>query len=266
MWTDFAIFGVERRDAESGDAGAYWTGIVYPAAELFPGGEHTSYTAAAVILAGQMTTLDPTDDCTNTCTVAACGDGALDESSGSTEQCDTAGNSTSSAPLTVTTEPTFLVRVNAGGSNYTDSLGHLWQSDRGFNTGLKFTTGDLAKFANGAVTVSLAGGEPRTVGDALHAFDEIVVAQGEGHAGVARRVEGFAGDDGDPDPRGTRQARQGDAGVLALMSQLLGDGPAKLDLAPIDEIRAMAGRVLPFLRRAPRPPPGPASAAPLDLA
>ena len=37
--------------ADSGDSGAYWTGIVYPTLELFPGGEHTSYTAAAVILA-----------------------------------------------------------------------------------------------------------------------------------------------------------------------------------------------------------------------
>jgi hypothetical protein len=33
------------------DSGAYWTGIVYPSRELFPEHEHTSYTAAAVILA-----------------------------------------------------------------------------------------------------------------------------------------------------------------------------------------------------------------------
>jgi hypothetical protein len=38
------------------DAGAYWTGIVYPGADLFPGGEHTSYTAAAVILAADAIT------------------------------------------------------------------------------------------------------------------------------------------------------------------------------------------------------------------
>lgn len=31
--------------------GAYWTGIVYPRRELFPADEHSSYTAAAVILA-----------------------------------------------------------------------------------------------------------------------------------------------------------------------------------------------------------------------
>jgi hypothetical protein len=31
--------------------GAYWTGLVYPSEELFPDEEHTSYTAAAVILA-----------------------------------------------------------------------------------------------------------------------------------------------------------------------------------------------------------------------
>ena len=31
--------------------GAYWTGIVYPAGELFPPDEHTTYTAAAVVLA-----------------------------------------------------------------------------------------------------------------------------------------------------------------------------------------------------------------------
>jgi len=33
------------------DDGSYWTGIVYPGRELFPFDEHTSYTAAAVILA-----------------------------------------------------------------------------------------------------------------------------------------------------------------------------------------------------------------------
>jgi hypothetical protein len=33
------------------DDGAYWTGVVYPSEELFPDEEHTSYTAAAVILA-----------------------------------------------------------------------------------------------------------------------------------------------------------------------------------------------------------------------
>jgi len=31
--------------------GAYWTGIVHPRGELFPADEHTSYTAAAIILA-----------------------------------------------------------------------------------------------------------------------------------------------------------------------------------------------------------------------
>ncbi len=31
--------------------GAYWTGVVHPAGELFPPDEHTSYTAAAVLLA-----------------------------------------------------------------------------------------------------------------------------------------------------------------------------------------------------------------------
>jgi len=33
------------------DDGSYWTGIVYPEPELFPFDEHTSYTAAAVVLA-----------------------------------------------------------------------------------------------------------------------------------------------------------------------------------------------------------------------
>jgi MMP endo-(1,4)-3-O-methyl-alpha-D-mannosidase len=36
--------------------GAYWTGIVYPSHELFPGDEHTSYTAAAVLLAADAIT------------------------------------------------------------------------------------------------------------------------------------------------------------------------------------------------------------------
>ncbi len=38
------------------DSGAYWTGIVYPSRELFPAEEHTSYTAAAVILAADAIT------------------------------------------------------------------------------------------------------------------------------------------------------------------------------------------------------------------
>ena len=33
------------------DDGSYWTGIVYPEPVLFPFDEHTSYTAAAVVLA-----------------------------------------------------------------------------------------------------------------------------------------------------------------------------------------------------------------------
>jgi hypothetical protein len=37
-------------------SGAYWTGIVYPGRELFPFDEHTSYTAAAVILAADAIT------------------------------------------------------------------------------------------------------------------------------------------------------------------------------------------------------------------
>ena len=37
-------------------SGAYWTGIVYPGADVFPAGEHTSYTAAAVILAADAIT------------------------------------------------------------------------------------------------------------------------------------------------------------------------------------------------------------------
>jgi hypothetical protein len=36
--------------------GSYWTGIVYPSHELFPGDEHTSYTAAAVLLAADAIT------------------------------------------------------------------------------------------------------------------------------------------------------------------------------------------------------------------
>jgi hypothetical protein len=38
------------------DDGAYYTGIVYPTEELFPDDEHTSYTAAAVILAADAIT------------------------------------------------------------------------------------------------------------------------------------------------------------------------------------------------------------------
>ena len=50
-WTRAHRLDAESRDVDSPDSGAYWTGIVYPSVELFPGGEHTSYTAAAVILA-----------------------------------------------------------------------------------------------------------------------------------------------------------------------------------------------------------------------
>jgi hypothetical protein len=45
-----------RLDDACGSPGAYWTGIVHPGGELFPGGEHTSYTAAAVILAADAIT------------------------------------------------------------------------------------------------------------------------------------------------------------------------------------------------------------------
>jgi hypothetical protein len=37
--------------AHRAEDGSYWTGIVYPAREHFPAGEHTAYTGAAVILA-----------------------------------------------------------------------------------------------------------------------------------------------------------------------------------------------------------------------
>jgi hypothetical protein len=50
-WTRAHRLDDHSSHADSLDAGAYWTGIVYPAADLFPGDEHTSYTAAAVILA-----------------------------------------------------------------------------------------------------------------------------------------------------------------------------------------------------------------------
>ena len=38
------------------DDGSYWTGIVYPDGVLFPFDEHTSYTAAAVVLAADAIT------------------------------------------------------------------------------------------------------------------------------------------------------------------------------------------------------------------
>ena len=47
----FALTGAHRR----GD-GAYWTGIAYPGRVTFPGGEATSYTAAAVLLAADALT------------------------------------------------------------------------------------------------------------------------------------------------------------------------------------------------------------------
>lgn len=36
------------------DDGSYWTGCVYPEAKHFPGGEHSTYTAAAVLLAADV--------------------------------------------------------------------------------------------------------------------------------------------------------------------------------------------------------------------
>ena len=53
---------------------------------------------------------------------------------------DADGGSTSSAPFTVVTESTTMIRLNAGDSAYTDSMGHLWEADRGFNTGKVATT------------------------------------------------------------------------------------------------------------------------------
>jgi len=37
--------------AQRADDGAYWTGIVFPEEVHFPGGERSSYSAAAVVLA-----------------------------------------------------------------------------------------------------------------------------------------------------------------------------------------------------------------------
>lgn len=46
------------------DDGAYWTGYVHPRRELFPADEHTSYTAAAIILAADaISASSPAWDC-----------------------------------------------------------------------------------------------------------------------------------------------------------------------------------------------------------
>ena len=41
----------DRTRTHRREDGSYWTGIVYPEPVLFPFDEHTSYTAAAVVLA-----------------------------------------------------------------------------------------------------------------------------------------------------------------------------------------------------------------------
>jgi len=48
---DTAVDLVRWTDGHRRDDGAYWTGLVAPRDVTFPGDEHTSYTAAAIILA-----------------------------------------------------------------------------------------------------------------------------------------------------------------------------------------------------------------------
>ena len=48
---DTAVDLVRWTDGHRRDDGAYWTGLVHPRGVTFPGDEHTSYTAAAIILA-----------------------------------------------------------------------------------------------------------------------------------------------------------------------------------------------------------------------
>jgi chitodextrinase len=68
--------------------------------------------------------------------------------------------SAQSSPATATTlsvaPPTAVIRVNAGGSAYTDGAGNLWSADTGFNTG---------KVSSAGVGVDIAG----TTDDALYA-------------------------------------------------------------------------------------------------
>jgi len=44
--------------------------------------------------------------------------------------------------LVVETAGAVIVRVNAGGGNYTDGNGDLWSADYGYNTGNTFSTTD----------------------------------------------------------------------------------------------------------------------------
>jgi hypothetical protein len=48
---DAALTVLERTAGHRREDGSYWTGIAYPSLTTFPGGETTSYTAAAVVLA-----------------------------------------------------------------------------------------------------------------------------------------------------------------------------------------------------------------------
>ncbi|HEY5706892.1 MAG TPA: malectin domain-containing carbohydrate-binding protein [Terrimicrobiaceae bacterium] len=57
---------------------------------------------------------------------------------------DAAGNVSSPASLSVTTAGSSpgVIRVNAGGGTYVDTLGNTWSADFGFNTGQTFTVGN----------------------------------------------------------------------------------------------------------------------------
>ncbi|KAF0191334.1 MAG: fibronectin type III domain-containing protein [Gammaproteobacteria bacterium] len=43
---------------------------------------------------------------------------------------------------TITTPSNLIIRVNAGGSDYTDTAGNLWKADYGYNTGSAFSVAD----------------------------------------------------------------------------------------------------------------------------
>ena len=54
------------------DDGAYWTGIVYPELKHFPGGERSTYTAAAVVLAADALSRDDARPRACSSTTASC--------------------------------------------------------------------------------------------------------------------------------------------------------------------------------------------------
>ena len=83
------------------------------------------------------------------------------------------GNLTSSktVPISVTPSPTTAVfRVNAGGTAFTDSLGHVWSADSNFNTGNTFSVTNAISGTTDDKLYQSERYDPATAPDLVYSF------------------------------------------------------------------------------------------------